>query len=158
VIAVLVLGCGWGSLAFDRQRASAAAAGPGRRTGLGASCAGPRRSARAGCKTTDDVTSLTGAESKCCSSCGAALDIEKRAADLDRREGVLKGAGRAHRRKIREIKKLQATVEQAISKYDEQETKRLDSLVKIYETMKPTEAAKIFEQMDLRPWSPWPSG
>jgi len=40
-------------------------------------------------------------------------------------------------------------VEQAISKYDEQETKRLDSLVKIYETMKPTEAAKIFEQMDL---------
>jgi flagellar motility protein MotE (MotC chaperone) len=101
-------------------------------------------------KTTDDVTTLTGAEIEVLQQLAARRsDIEKRAADLDRREAVLKGAEERIDAKIREIKKLQATVEQAISRYDEQETKRLDSLVKIYETMKPTEAAKIFEQMDL---------
>jgi flagellar motility protein MotE (MotC chaperone) len=47
------------------------------------------------------------------------------------------------------LKKLQGGVEQAISRYDDQETKRIENLVRIYETMKPNEAARIFEQLDL---------
>ncbi len=76
-------------------------------------------------------------------------EIERRGAELSRREALLKAAEERIQTKIEEMKKLQAGVEQAIRRYDEQEEQRRKSLVKIYETMKPQEAAKIFEQMDL---------
>ena len=40
-------------------------------------------------------------------------------------------------------------MEALIRKYDDEEEARKKSLVKIFETMKPIEAARIFEQMDL---------
>jgi flagellar motility protein MotE (MotC chaperone) len=150
VIAIMVLGLRVGDLwrsvgtAQAQQPPAPAAQAP-----APVAPAAPVPAAQAS-KTTDDVTSLTGAEIEVLQQLAARRsDIEKRASELDRREAVLKGAEERIDAKIREIKKLQATVEQAISRYDEQEAKRLESLVKIYETMKPNEAAKIFEQMDL---------
>jgi len=47
------------------------------------------------------------------------------------------------------LKALQAAVESAIAKYDEQEQARRTSLVRMFQNMKPTEAARIFEQMEM---------
>ncbi len=97
-----------------------------------------------------DVTNLSGSEIAVLQQLAARrAEIEKRSSDLDRREAVLKAAEERINAKILELKKLQASVEQAIGTYDANETKRLENLVKIYETMKPAEAARIFEQMDL---------
>ena len=51
--------------------------------------------------------------------------------------------------KIVELKSLEDSVKSLLKKYEEQETKRLLSLVKIYENMKPKDAARIFEQLDI---------
>lgn len=98
----------------------------------------------------DDITNLTANEIEVLQQLVVRrAEIERRGAELSRREAVLKAAEERIQAKIEEMKKLQAGVEQAIRRYDEQEEQRRKSLVKIYETMKPQEAAKIFEQMDL---------
>jgi flagellar motility protein MotE (MotC chaperone) len=98
----------------------------------------------------DDITNLTASEIEVLQQLVVRrAEIERRGAELSRREAVLKAAEERIQAKIEEMKKLQAGVEQAIRRYDEQEEQRRKSLVKIYETMKPQEAAKIFEQMDL---------
>lgn len=98
----------------------------------------------------EDVTSLSGAEIEVLQQLvSRRAEIDRRSAEVARREAVLKAAEERIETKIQELKKLQASVEQAIRRYDEQEEQRRKSLVKIYETMKPQEAARIFEQMDL---------
>ena len=52
-------------------------------------------------------------------------------------------------KKIEEMKVLQATIEQSITTYDEQQAAKMASLVKIYENMKPKDAARIFEELDM---------
>lgn len=106
----------------------------------------PAGSARA----LDDITNLTASEIEVLQQLVARrAEIERRAGEITRREAVLKAAEERIEAKVQELKKLQTGVEQAIRRYDEQEEQRRKSLVKIYETMKPQEAAKIFEQMDL---------
>ena len=77
----------------------------------------------------------------------AALD--ERSGELDRRETLLRAAEGRIEAKVLELKQLQASVESALRRYDEQEDARRKSLVKIFESMKPKEAARIFEQMEL---------
>ena len=97
-----------------------------------------------------DVTNLSGAEIQVLQQlAGRRAEIEKRSSELDRREAVLKAAEERIDAKIQEMKKLQASIQQAIGQYDDQEAKRIENLVKVYETMKPQEAARIFEQLDM---------
>ena len=51
--------------------------------------------------------------------------------------------------RIKELEAIRATVAAHLKSYDEEETAKLKSLVKIYENMKPKYAARIFEQLDL---------
>jgi flagellar motility protein MotE (MotC chaperone) len=97
-----------------------------------------------------DVTNLSGSEIQVLQQlAGRRAEIEKRSSELDRREAVLKAAEERIDAKIQELKKLQGSIQQAIGTYDDQETKRIENLVKVYETMKPQEAARIFEQLDM---------
>jgi flagellar motility protein MotE (MotC chaperone) len=75
--------------------------------------------------------------------------IDERAAELERREALLKAAEQRIEAKVKELKELQAKMEGAIRRYDDEEEARKKSLVKIFESMKPVEAARIFEQMDM---------
>ncbi|MGQ0664508.1 MAG: MotE family protein [Pseudomonadota bacterium] len=77
----------------------------------------------------------------------AALD--QRAADVDRRDALIKAAEGRLEAKLQELRQLQASVESALRRYDEQEEARKKSLVKIFETMKSKDAARIFDQMDM---------
>jgi len=75
--------------------------------------------------------------------------IEKREQELEVRGAMLKAAESRIDKKVEEMKSLQATIEQLLAAYDEQQEKKVASLVKIYETMKPKEAAKIFEELEM---------
>ena len=76
-----------------------------------------------------------------------ALDARER--DLSLRENLVKAAEARIDKKIGEMKALQSSVESMLKQVDEQDDGKMKSLVKIYETMKPKDAAKIFEQLDM---------
>ncbi|MDP1910480.1 MAG: hypothetical protein Q8K85_19440 [Hyphomicrobium sp.] len=75
--------------------------------------------------------------------------IENREQELGRRNAMLKAAETRIDQKIGELKALQTTIEGLIKKYDEQQEKKVAGLVKIYENMKPKQAAKIFEELEM---------
>jgi flagellar motility protein MotE (MotC chaperone) len=80
---------------------------------------------------------------------GRREELERREAELNQREAVLKAGEQRIEAKVQELKQLQGSMEALVRKYDDEEETRKKSLVKIFETMKPVEAARIFEQMDL---------
>lgn len=75
--------------------------------------------------------------------------LEQRSRELDMREGLLKAAEARIDKKIGELKDLQTSIDALLKKYNEQEEAKMASLVKIYENMKPKDAARIFEQLDM---------
>ncbi len=75
--------------------------------------------------------------------------LDAREHDLDQRENLIKAAEDRIDKKIAEMQALQADVKTMLAKIDEQDDAKLKSLVKIYETMNPKEAARIFEQLDM---------
>lgn len=77
------------------------------------------------------------------------VEIEARARELETREAMLAAAQSRIDTKIEEFKALQATIESLVKTYDEQQGTKLQSLVKIYENMKPKDAARIFEELDM---------
>lgn len=77
------------------------------------------------------------------------VEIDSRAKELETREALLAAAESRIDRKIQDFKALQATIESLIKTYDEQQDAKLLSLVKIYENMKPKDAARIFEELEM---------
>lgn len=75
--------------------------------------------------------------------------IDAREKEVERRESLLKAAEDQIDRKVAEMRTLQNTIEGLLRQYNDQEDNKMRSLVKIYENMKPKEAAKIFEQLDM---------
>jgi flagellar motility protein MotE (MotC chaperone) len=75
--------------------------------------------------------------------------LDAREREFERREALLKAAEDQIDRKVSEMKTLQSTIEGLLRQYNDQEDNKMRSLVKIYENMKPKEAAKIFEQLDM---------
>ncbi|MDH3336092.1 MAG: hypothetical protein OEL50_05560, partial [Rhodospirillaceae bacterium] len=76
-------------------------------------------------------------------------EIELRAREMDTREAMLKAAEARIDKKIDDFKVLKATLDDLIKQYDGQQDAQLASLVKIYENMKPKDAARIFEEMEM---------
>lgn len=77
------------------------------------------------------------------------VEIDARAREMETREALLAAAESRIDRKIQDFKALQATIESLIQTYDEQQDQKLLSLVKIYENMKPKDAARIFEDLEM---------
>jgi len=77
-----------------------------------------------------------------------ALDARDR--DLTLRENLVKAAEERINKKIDEMKGMQASVEGMLKKVDEEDDAKLRSLAKMYESMKPKDAGKIFDQLDQR--------
>lgn len=82
--------------------------------------------------------------------------LAKRRDELDRRErligdreALLTAAGQEVDHKIAELNRLKGEIEALLGKQQKMEEERLTSLVKIYEGMKPKEAATIFNTLDL---------
>lgn len=75
--------------------------------------------------------------------------IDLRARELETREAMLQAAEGRIDQKIDDFKALKATLDGLIKQYDGQQDSQLASLVKIYENMKPKDAARIFEELDM---------
>jgi len=69
--------------------------------------------------------------------------------DLEMRERLLEAAEKRVDGKIAELRALEARLKVLTGVKDEQASKQFASLVKVYETMKPKDAARIFEKLDL---------
>ncbi|MGE4527739.1 MAG: MotE family protein [Rhodospirillaceae bacterium] len=76
-------------------------------------------------------------------------ELDKRERELDQRLAVLSAAEAQIDAKIQKLREIQKTIEGLLDKHQEQEDKKIESLVKIYQAMKPKDAARIFEQMDM---------
>lgn len=75
--------------------------------------------------------------------------IETRERELTTREGLLQAAEARIDRKIAELHTLEETINGLLKKHDEQEQEKMAQLVRIYATMKPKEAARIFDALDM---------
>ena len=76
-------------------------------------------------------------------------ELEQRAREIDEREVLLKAAEQRIEQRISELELLQASIEALLVTHDEQTEAQMLSLVKIYESMKPKDAARIFEELDM---------
>ncbi len=75
--------------------------------------------------------------------------LDARESELELQGGLLKAAEQRIDKKVEELKVFQATIEKLIKTYDEQQEVKMKSLVKIYENMKPQDASRIFEELDM---------
>lgn len=69
--------------------------------------------------------------------------------DLEMRERLLEAAEKRVDGKIAELRALEARLKELTGLQEEQANRQFASLVKVYETMKPRDAARIFEKLDL---------
>jgi flagellar motility protein MotE (MotC chaperone) len=76
-------------------------------------------------------------------------ELGKWAQELEMREGLLKAAEQRIDRKVGELRDIQVKIKGMLRQYDKEQEDKLKSLVKIYETMKPKEAARIFMELDM---------
>ena len=75
--------------------------------------------------------------------------LDQRERELDTRHGLLQAAEKRIDRKIAELKNLEQAIDQLLNRHNEAEKKRIDQLVKIYATMKPKDAAGIFDALEM---------
>lgn len=75
--------------------------------------------------------------------------LDAREGSLAERASLLQAAETRIDQKIQDLRDLQATLEQLTRIRDEQEEMKILSLVKIYETMKPKDAARIFQELEM---------
>lgn len=76
------------------------------------------------------------------------LELDARERDLQTREALLRAAQQELDLKYKELSELRTQIEGLLNKQSE-EQERIGSLVKIYEGMKPKDAARIFDTLDL---------
>jgi flagellar motility protein MotE (MotC chaperone) len=77
------------------------------------------------------------------------MELDELANSISVKEGVLNAAEKKINSKMDELKKLQAEVSALLDQYNAKESEKNRKLVKIYEGMKPADAAKIFDTMDI---------
>jgi flagellar motility protein MotE (MotC chaperone) len=76
-------------------------------------------------------------------------ELDKRARELDIREGLIAEAEKRMEARLVEIKEGEAQLVTAAEKKDEAETARFKGIVTMYENMKPRDAAKIFDRLEI---------
>jgi flagellar motility protein MotE (MotC chaperone) len=76
-------------------------------------------------------------------------ELDARERELETRGGLLTAAETRIDEKVAELKALQAKIEGLLKEYETQEKANMSSLVKIYEKMKPKDAARILEKLDM---------
>lgn len=99
---------------------------------------------------TQDPTLLTQAEIELLQRlAGRREELDNREREIDQRAALLEAAEGRINNKIRQLQSFQVTIEGLIKTYDEQQEAKMGSLVKIYESMKPKQAALILEDLDM---------
>lgn len=76
-------------------------------------------------------------------------ELDTRETQIAEKEALLRAAEKEVANKVDELNKLKGEIESLLNKQTNMEEERISSLVKIYEGMKPKEAATIFNTLDL---------
>lgn len=76
-------------------------------------------------------------------------EIETRAREIDIRENLMKSAEKRIEGKIEEMKATEARITTAGQQKNEAEAARFKGLVTTYESMKPKDAAKVFDRLEM---------
>jgi len=76
-------------------------------------------------------------------------ELERRAKALDEREKILETVENRIVERTQSLKKIEAQIQALLKVHDERELAQLQSLVKTYSSMKPKDAARIFDTLDM---------
>ena len=76
-------------------------------------------------------------------------ELEARAREVDVRDSLLKAAEKRIEQRLQELKELEARVNGAATKRDEEDAGKFKSLVSMYENMKAKDAAKVFDRLNM---------
>ncbi len=77
------------------------------------------------------------------------IKLNEREGQLDMREKLLLATEGRIDTKINRLQKLEGDIQNLITIYQDQENEQIKNLVKVYETMKPKDAAKIMSILDI---------
>ncbi len=75
--------------------------------------------------------------------------IEQKEKDLAQREALLKAGTEEINKKVEELNSIKTEIQSLLKKQNTEEEENTARLVKIYEGMKPKDAARIFNQLDM---------
>jgi flagellar motility protein MotE (MotC chaperone) len=76
-------------------------------------------------------------------------ELDTRARELDIRESLIKAAEKRMEGQLAELKETEARITVATQQKDDAQAARFKGLVTMYENMKPRDAAKIFDRLDM---------
>ena len=76
-------------------------------------------------------------------------ELDEREKDISLRENSLQVVQKNIEEKVETLKGLQDQLKDIVAQYEAKEDEKIKSLVKVYEAMKPQDAAKIFEQLQM---------
>ena len=77
-------------------------------------------------------------------------ELDSRSRDMEMRESLLKAAEKRLEAKVTELKEVEARINTAMGVRDKAEADRFKSIVLMYENMKPKDAARIFDRLEVR--------
>jgi flagellar motility protein MotE (MotC chaperone) len=77
-------------------------------------------------------------------------ELDARAKELEMRESVVLAAEKRLEARLAQLKQLEAQINDMVRAKDESESARIKNLVTMYENMKPKDAARVFDRLDLR--------
>lgn len=77
------------------------------------------------------------------------VELNRRSQRLDTREFLLQATEKRIEAKLDDLRQMQNTISALLKTHDKEQEAKFRSVVKIYETMKPKAAARIFEQLDM---------
>lgn len=132
------------------QAAKDAAAGGASAEGAGSAALDDEKPPKTSKLITEDPTLLTQEEIDLLQQLAERRRVlVSREEELELRTGLLTAAESRIDRKIEELKVLRETISGLIKTFDKQQDAKLLRMVKIYENMKPKDAAKVFEELDM---------
>jgi flagellar motility protein MotE (MotC chaperone) len=76
-------------------------------------------------------------------------ELEARAREIDIRESLLKAAEKRVETKVEEMKAVESRVATATTQKTEADTARFKGIITMYEGMKPKDAAKVFDRLEM---------
>ncbi|PIR37869.1 MAG: hypothetical protein COV35_08040 [Alphaproteobacteria bacterium CG11_big_fil_rev_8_21_14_0_20_39_49] len=77
-------------------------------------------------------------------------ELEDWSKSIAMKENILNATEKKINHKMDELKELKQEISRLLEEYNEKENKKIIRLVKIYENMKPQNAAQVFESMDIQ--------
>src|SRR6185437_3896535 len=77
-------------------------------------------------------------------------ELDTRNRELEMRESLIKAAEKRLEDKVTELKDTEGRLNTAIGTRDKMEVQRFKSIVSMYENMKPKDAARIFDRLDMK--------